>query len=186
MPYVEGTEANDSLNGTAEADIIEGREGNDVLRGAGGADILRGEEDNDYLIGGADDDLLDGGDGIDRAGYHHTSSALGGVTVDLTESGAQDVGGGQGFDTFVSIEYLSGTPFADDFIGTDDDNWLWGAASSIFGGASASLPSAISAASDSAQCHVQLPFDRFPDEVRQRVARHQPGVDVAGGGEPAL
>jgi Ca2+-binding RTX toxin-like protein len=80
-----GTSADDTLNGTAGADVICGLEGNDTIKSSGGADLLRGGpgidtlEDligNDDLRGGADadqlnaqdgqrSDRLDGGDGAD-------------------------------------------------------------------------------------------------------------------------
>ncbi|HEX6375690.1 MAG TPA: hypothetical protein VFZ91_08205 [Allosphingosinicella sp.] len=141
MAIINGTSGDDSLNGTPNDDTITGFEGNDSIRGLQGDDtidggddhdFMRGNEGNDiilggsgddYLDGGEGDDLLDGGSGWDRVTY--APSATGGVYVDLNIQGvAQNTG--QGNDTLIGIEHLSGTPFNDTLIGTDGDNWLWG------------------------------------------------------------
>ena len=51
--------------------------------------------------------LIDGGAGWDRATF--TTGAIAGVTVDLNIVGAQNTG--QGLDTLVNIEHVSGTGF---------------------------------------------------------------------------
>jgi hypothetical protein len=62
---VVGTLGNDSLSGTAGADIICGLGGNDTLSGVGGDDLLLGGPGNDVLSGGDGHDLLRGGGGND-------------------------------------------------------------------------------------------------------------------------
>ncbi|WP_334165431.1 calcium-binding protein, partial [Phenylobacterium sp.] len=137
---ITGTDSHDTLAGTAGADTIaggggvdilsglegddsvSGGQGHDVLRGHTGADTLHGDADDDQLVGGAGDDVLDGGSGIDRASF--SSDATEGVRVDLRISGPQDTG--QGVDTLIGIENLSGTRFSDTLTGTSGDNWLWG------------------------------------------------------------
>jgi len=141
MPTFNGTPGDDTLTGTAGDDDMHGfdgndgllgLQGNDLLDGGNGHDFLRGREGNDQIFGGADDDYLDGGDGddlldggsgIDRAAY--SVGAVAGVTVDLNIVGiAQNTG--QGFDTLIGIEHVSGTRFNDILTGDNGDNWIWG------------------------------------------------------------
>jgi Ca2+-binding RTX toxin-like protein len=127
-----GTSDGDTINGHGGNDGIRGREGDDVIDGGTGHDFIRGNEGDDtitggdgddYLDGGEGDDLLDGGSGWDRVTY--APSATGGVTVDLNIQGvSQDTG--QGVDTLIDIEHLSGSPFDDILTGNGGDNWIWG------------------------------------------------------------
>jgi Ca2+-binding RTX toxin-like protein len=130
--FLAGTPGDDDIHGFDGNDGLIGFEGNDLLDGGNGHDFMRGRQGNDQLFGGADDDYLDGGDGddlldggsgIDRVSY--AVSATAGVIVDLNIVGiAQDTG--QGFDTLVGIEHLSGTIYDDILIGDGGNNWLWG------------------------------------------------------------
>jgi Ca2+-binding RTX toxin-like protein len=139
MPVFTGTPDDDVIRGTPDADTIAGLAGNDALigfagedrlDGGDGHDVLDGREGDDTLLGGAGDDMLrggpgndvvDGGDGFDRANYNDSSA---GVHVDLSVAGPQDTG--DGVDTLLSVEHVSGTGFADTLIGTAGDNWIWG------------------------------------------------------------
>jgi len=89
--------------------IISGS-GNDSFTMAGG---------DDFLEGGPGNDTLNGAGGTDTASYAH---ATGGVRVDLTISGPQNVGGGAGTDTLISIENLVGSAFDDVLIGNSGKN----------------------------------------------------------------
>lgn len=62
---IEGTSANDVLNGSIGADRIEGLDGNDTLIGGVGADRLDGNNGNDSLSGGEGADRIYGGNGAD-------------------------------------------------------------------------------------------------------------------------
>src|SRR5690606_37814671 len=87
---------------------------------------------NDFLNGSAGNDIIDGGDGYDRAAFYE-DAAPGGVTVDLNLQGiAQDTG--QGMDTLVNIENVSGSIYGDTLIGDEGDNQLWGSASTLADG----------------------------------------------------
>ncbi len=121
-----GLGGDDLLIGEGGDDTLHGGAGEDFLRGRDGNDIAYGGADNDFIAGGEGDDLMDGGDGFDRASMFLSlgTDIQAGATVDLAITTAQDTG--HGMDTFVSIEHVSGTTFADTFYGNSGDNWLWG------------------------------------------------------------
>ena len=104
-----------------EANSLAGGTGNDKLVGFGGNDTLAGNAGNDVLVGGNGNDSLNGGTGIDTASY---SGASGAVIVSLALTGAQATG--QGTDTLVSIENLSGGEYADTLTGNAVANELRG------------------------------------------------------------
>ncbi|MEP4194773.1 MAG: calcium-binding protein [Aliishimia sp.] len=104
----------ENLTGTnAFADNLKGSGANNVLNGGGGDDVLAGR-------GG--DDMLDGGDGNDTVSY---ADAGGRVAVFLNRAPA-DVGSGEGIDTFISIENVTGSDFDDRLVGDAGDNILTG------------------------------------------------------------
>lgn len=108
---------NDTITGTAYADVIWGDKGNDTLKGGAGNDELDGdagndkvygEKGNDWLSGGTGDDLLDGGAGNDFL---------------RGQAGNDKLTGGAGKDTFVFDTALSATKNVDtitDFNVADD------------------------------------------------------------------
>ncbi|MGO1079969.1 calcium-binding protein [Inquilinus sp. CA228] len=123
-----GSDANDTLIGSAEVNFLDGRDGNDILNGMAGADVLGGLDGNDVLRGGAGADLLAGGDlqtdtGIDTATYSDSAAA---VAVSLL-AGAGTGGDAQG-DTLFGIENLVGSAFGDHLTGNAADNVLTGGA----------------------------------------------------------
>lgn len=109
---VGGSDFDDILTGNGGANTLIGRKGQDELRGAAG---------DDFLNGGEGDDLLDGGAGTDRASY---AGADRGVVVNLALNRAQDTG--EGIDTLVAIEDLTGSKYDDKLLGNDLDNSLIG------------------------------------------------------------
>ena len=116
-----GSMYNDDITGDQFNNTIWGAGGNDRLSGDAGNDTLSGGVGNDVLNGGTGADVLDGGDGIDTASY---LGAKAGVTVDLGQkTGTGDAAG----DTFISIENLEGSAFADTLVG-DTGNTPSGAA----------------------------------------------------------
>jgi Ca2+-binding RTX toxin-like protein len=62
---VRGSEADDTLVGSAGGEMLDGGPGNDFILGLDGEDLLRGGPGDDGLYGGAGPDFLDGGDGFD-------------------------------------------------------------------------------------------------------------------------
>jgi Ca2+-binding RTX toxin-like protein len=123
LPRVEGTDGDDVISGSEDAELIEagkgddyvaGYEGDDVLDGGAGADRLWGDGGEDTLIGGDGDDVLNGGDQDDLL--------LGGDGDDLLQ-GALDndiMSGGLGMDT------LQGGMGDDLLHGGEDDDQLAG------------------------------------------------------------
>lgn len=119
-----GLGGNDTMLGGWGNDTLYGGEGQDSLYGQQGDDQIYGENGNDFMRGGSGNDLLDGGSGFDRVSFFPTASdtVASGVTVSLMIVGPQDTG--QGIDTLVGIEALSGTPFNDSLTGDNNINWL--------------------------------------------------------------
>jgi Ca2+-binding RTX toxin-like protein len=113
---------------SVERIIFRGGVGDDTVRGGGTLDSLIGNEGNDILDGwygddslqgNAGDDVLIGGEGLDTATFVNNTT---GVTVDLRITTAQNTG--EGNDTFLGIEYLTGGTGSDTFNGTDDFNLI--------------------------------------------------------------
>ena len=118
-----------------DADILRGQLGNDTLVGnAGGGDTddvgdtLLGGAGNDFLDGWVGDDLMVGNVGNDQlrgeAGVDTVNYAAEGanVTANLTTNTA--TGSSSGSDTFVLVENLVGTDFADRLTGSSGANSL--------------------------------------------------------------
>ena len=115
---------------SVERVIFRGGTGNDVVRGGGtldtlvgneGDDILDGWYGNDTLSGGLGNDTLIGGEGLDTATY---VNATAGVNVDLRIQGTAQDTGGEGVDTLIGIEYLTGSSFGDTLRGNDEFNLI--------------------------------------------------------------
>ncbi|MFM2391330.1 MAG: hypothetical protein RLZZ437_2885 [Pseudomonadota bacterium] len=129
------TAFNDTLYGSAGAELLSGGAGDDVVGGRGGGDTLSGGHGNDTLIGDTGDDLLwgddgadvlNGQDGLDLAAYWATTGV--GVVADLANA-TLNTGSAAG-DTYLSVEGLRGTEL-NDVLGGD------GGANVLFGGAGA-------------------------------------------------
>ena len=118
-----GSNFNDNLRGNAGANTIWGAAGNDTLSGRNGNDTLIGGDGDDTLIGGAGADVLNGGAGIDRAQYNDSPA---GLTVDL-QAPANNTGIAIG-DSYIAVENLYGSNFADNLRGNAGANTIWGAA----------------------------------------------------------
>ena len=108
---VSGTNFVDSLTGNAVANSLLGQGGNDTLTGLAG---------NDVLEGGFGSDRLDGGDGTDLASYRDD---FGAVQVNLA---TMTLGGAAVGDTYVSIEGVIGSIYADVLTGSTGANTLIG------------------------------------------------------------
>ena len=73
---VSGTAGHDHLLGGDGADTLEGLAGDDLLTGGSGPDLLRGGAGDDTIQGGADADVIDGGEGFDVLSFAASSSGL--------------------------------------------------------------------------------------------------------------
>lgn len=132
-----GTDGDDSIEGSAAVDFIYAGTGNDTLRGRGtgedyldggqGDDVVDGDEGDDTLIGGFGDDSLYGENGADQLiggdgddyliGHNDDDTLVGDVGVDTLEGEAGDdlFEGGSGNDL------LTGGSGSDLFAFSDGD-----------------------------------------------------------------
>ena len=111
----------ENIVGSRHDDDITGDSANNFLRGLQGDDSLQGGDGNDFLRGDQGADVHDGGAGVDWAYYANNSAA---VTIDLaanTASGGEATG-----DSFISIERVYGSRFADTITGDSGANYLRG------------------------------------------------------------
>ena len=125
-----GGKGNDTIDGGADNDMLIGNKGDDEITGGTGDDDLFGNRGIDFLDPGSGQDDLDGGSGFDRVSYANSAA---GVTVNL-DTGIGSGGDAAG-DTYVRVEYVSGSAFDDTITGTAVGNLLDGhdGADTIFG-----------------------------------------------------
>ena len=102
-------------------DTVKGGGTLDTLVGNAGDDVLDGWYGNDTLSGGLGNDTLIGGEGLDTATYVNSTA---GVNVDLRIQGVAQDTGGEGIDTLIGIEYLTGSGFGDTLRGNDEFNLI--------------------------------------------------------------
>ncbi|MFI0842702.1 calcium-binding protein [Mesorhizobium sp. IMUNJ 23232] len=102
-----GTDFNDIVQGSADANELSGNGGNDVLRGLDGADILRGGAGNDLVGAGADADMINGGAGRDELHGEEGNDVI--VVLLGDDAVAETYDGGLGIDTLrvASVANLS-------------------------------------------------------------------------------
>jgi Ca2+-binding RTX toxin-like protein len=111
MAIINDDDFSNTVFGTSGDDIINGNGGNDRLVGDRGADLLNGGSDSDTA------DYSRGTPDVDDSGFFV------GINVSLDGTG---IGGDAEGDTYISIENVIGTSFADTIAGTDFDNDLFG------------------------------------------------------------
>jgi serralysin len=128
-----GVTIENAIGGSA-ADVLRGNDAGNRLEGRLGNDVLTGGLGDDMLDGGVGGDQLDGGAGFDFASYR---TALAGVTVFFGDPGLNT--GDASADSYVSIEGLVGSGFADLMGGDDAGNVLYGESGNdwLFGGGGA-------------------------------------------------
>ncbi|NET01105.1 MAG: calcium-binding protein [Sphaerospermopsis sp. SIO1G1] len=128
MATIPGTNGNDTLFGTQEADVINlgnGAPGNDKVNGGAGNDILYGGAGNDTLTGQAGSDIMDGGPGDD---FYH---------VDDEDNSTEIVErAGNGFDTVLSpVNWTLGDNFEKLQLGNSNVNGTGNSLNNVlFGG----------------------------------------------------
>jgi Ca2+-binding RTX toxin-like protein len=113
----------ENIEGSSFADWIKGDVNANTLKGLSGTDQLYGHDGADVLDGGEGADKLDGGAGADIASYKNSQAA---VWVDWSASEA--FGGDAEGDTYVAMEDLEGSKFADTFKGNASANRFTGLA----------------------------------------------------------
>jgi Ca2+-binding RTX toxin-like protein len=108
----------------SEIENLTGSSYNDTLTGDANANVISGGAGNDTIAGGAGADTLDGGTGIDTVDYSASSA---GVTVNLTNTGAQSGGDAAG-DVLANFENVTGSAYADVLTGDAHANMISGGA----------------------------------------------------------
>ncbi len=134
-----GGTGNDRLTGNVAANLLDGNGGNDVLDGGGGSDTLRGGAGNDLIWGRAGDDVIEGGDGADilhggegadridgGAGEDWLRFATAAAPVTLSLLAGGGTGGDAAGDSYLGIENLGGSDWADSLTGSNFDNKIEG------------------------------------------------------------
>ena len=119
MNITTGTNGNDLLSGNG---LLLGGSGDDTLIGSDGNDILIAGTGNNMLEGGKGADHLDGTGGWGVADYHHAATAVK-VYLDGSKANVGDEAAG---DTYVSINGVQGSAYADELNGNGNDNWMIG------------------------------------------------------------
>jgi Ca2+-binding RTX toxin-like protein len=121
--------ANAAMNtGAAAGDVyssienLRGTIGNDILMGEANSNKIAGLSGNDTLQGGAGADQLDGGEDNDTVSYANSTTAVSVSLVDPSQNAGLDAEG----DTYVSIENITGSAFADNLMGNSALNILSG------------------------------------------------------------
>jgi Ca2+-binding RTX toxin-like protein len=133
-PTIEGTKADDLIQGSAGADVVNASEGDDVVIGGTGSDSIQGGRGQDLLLGEQGDDTLDGGTGSDLLiggkgndvlfGRNDQDILIGGSGDDLLyggtnqdvlvgTSGSDTLYGGAGGDRLSGYDIMPGTSKAD-------------------------------------------------------------------------
>ncbi|TBW10945.1 calcium-binding protein [Azotobacter chroococcum subsp. isscasi] len=112
MAAINGTDNDDTLEGTEDKDTLNGKEGDDTLSGLAGNDNLNGQEGDDTLYGGDDGDVLNGQQGDDSLYGEAGNDTLHG------QEGDDSLDGGDGDDRLTGHEgddTLTGGAGADSF-----------------------------------------------------------------------
>lgn len=117
----------ENITGTKFNDIIIGQDYDGAIPGS---NVLKGLAGDDRIEGGTNDDTLEGGAGADRlvgGGHWDTLSYLGssaGVYVNLKTNEA--FGGDAEGDTWIEMEHVQGSRFADELTGAGWHTQLYG------------------------------------------------------------
>lgn len=122
-PAIVGTQGDDTLNGTDDAELIEAYQGNDTVNAAGGNDEAYGYAGNDELNGGLGNDILDGGAGNDILNGDDGDDQLYG------QAGEDILNGGLGNDRIyggADNDQLNGGEGDDQLLGQAGDDVLTG------------------------------------------------------------
>ncbi|CAN7397857.1 calcium-binding protein [Rhizobium sp. LjRoot254] len=105
--FIYGKGGSDLLYGSFGNDFINGGAGDDFLFGGDGDDILFGAKGDDTMEGGLGADQFRGGKGIDTVDYSAATSAVT-AWIPFNNTGGYATG-----DSFVKVENLIGSAYAD-------------------------------------------------------------------------
>ena len=105
----------DDLVGSVHDDVLRGNDTSNEINGNAGNDLIEARAGDDEIEASPGDDTVDAGDGVDLMDY---GRAHNGVTVDL----AAGTSTGQGNDTVVGAEDITGSLFGDQLAGDAGDN----------------------------------------------------------------
>ena len=108
---VTGTATGNGTDTLVGIENVDGSAFNDSLTGDGGSNFFRGGKGND---------TIDGGSGTDRVQYDQADGAVNASLNTMSSSG------GDGNDTFISIEQLTGSAFNDTLEGSASGDTLFG------------------------------------------------------------
>ena len=126
---VRGNSGNDTVYAGAGNDTVYGGTEDDTIFGGDGDDTLRGEDGNDLLEGGAGADVLEGGSGIDTVTFANATAGVdaifsltdgAGIQGAYVNTAAGGYAGEAAGDTYLAIEAMIGTDFADRVWGRAD------------------------------------------------------------------
>jgi len=144
---IRGGPEDDTLTGTAGADLIQGFFGNDTITGNGGLDELKGGPGNDTITGGSGRDIVDGASGADKIyGLEGNDTIEGDADDDYIDAGfgSDVVRGGYGNDVIlggpgarlVDGELVDATNRDDTLRGEagNDIIYIWGGSGLAVGG----------------------------------------------------
>jgi Ca2+-binding RTX toxin-like protein len=117
--YDEATQTviEENLDISGQLENIIGSQFNDILIGSSQANHIQGWDDNDLFIGNGGNDHLDGGNNIDTVSYSRDPGA---VNVNLSQNKARD--GFGSIDEIYNIENVVGSAFNDEIIGDTNAN----------------------------------------------------------------
>jgi Ca2+-binding RTX toxin-like protein len=110
---------------------VQGTSAGDGLQGTGASEFLFGFGGGDWITPGGGNDTIDGAEGRDMLSFVNLSSRSGDaplgylMDIDMQAGTAVSVDRGE-HNRFINIERLTGTIFADRFLGSDGDDELRG------------------------------------------------------------
>ncbi|MDV6345311.1 cadherin-like domain-containing protein, partial [Nitrosomonas sp. Is37] len=114
---INGSNGNDNILGTADADLINGNNGDDSITAGAGDDFVHGNNGNDVIEGGAGNDKIYGNAGIDTAIFSGSIFDYGWVITQDDGEGESDGDHPDWFEGKVTITDLN-TSNGDDGIDT--------------------------------------------------------------------
>ena len=117
-----GTNANDTINGNSGNDVINGGNGNDIINADAGDDTVNAGNGNDRVDGGAGTDTIEGGNGNDTIHGGSGNDTINGGNGDdnlAGDDGADIINGGNGNDRIdggLGVDVLTGGNGNDIFV----------------------------------------------------------------------